>query len=143
MTSSRLLTDCPNLEALPDRRVSRHRHVRAVSEEQSRSRRPEGGDARESSAPGPSRLARTLVGLSGLVGEEPPVAGHTLEHVAPAVVELNARVHDEVPDSLNANSLKRFAGDCAPTFRRPWRSAIRTAGECRARCWRWSVVKWI
>jgi len=70
MTSSRLLTDCPNLEALPNRRVSRHRHVRAVSEEQSRSRRPEGGDARESSAPGPSRLARTLVGLSVLVVDD-------------------------------------------------------------------------
>jgi CheY-like chemotaxis protein len=70
MTSSHVLTDCPTLEALPKRRVSRHQHIRAGSEEQQQSKRPEGGDHRESSAPGPSLLARTLVGVSVLVVDD-------------------------------------------------------------------------
>ena len=70
MTSSRLLADSPRLEALPKRRPSRHLHIRAVSEEQSRSRHSEGGEHRESPAPGPSRLARTLVGVNVLVVDD-------------------------------------------------------------------------
>jgi CheY-like chemotaxis protein len=70
MTSPRLLADSPRLEALPKRRASRHGHVRAVSEEQSWSKRPDSGDQRGASVPQPSRLARTLVGLSVLVVDD-------------------------------------------------------------------------
>jgi CheY-like chemotaxis protein len=41
-----------------------------VSEEQSQSKRPDAGDQRESPVPQPSRLARTLVGVSVLVVDD-------------------------------------------------------------------------
>ena len=74
MRSLQLPADIPRLEALPKRRAARQWHIRAVSEEQQRPKRPDAGDQHEASAPRPSRLARTLIGVSVLVVDDDPAS---------------------------------------------------------------------
>jgi len=70
MMSPHWLANSRRLEALPKRPAPRHRHIRAVSEDRSRTEHPGAGGPRESSSPRPSRLPRNLIGLTVLVVDD-------------------------------------------------------------------------